>query len=180
MRFLFKTLFRTAVIGTALSAAVVGGTAMLVGPERVGAMADQVQGKLQLHFDENIDDPVAMRRQIAEVAREYPERIRAVRGDLHTLQEEVARLEREQAVSRRVVALVDHDLELLVPAVAAATRPSQDGAPTRIVLMLAPEQIVDHSLTQGRLGRRHLFDLQRLEDRCENRDPSRENCASFI
>ena len=129
MRYLFKTLFRTAVIGTALAAAVVGGTAMLVGPERVGAMADQVQGQLQLHFDENIDDPVAMRRQIAEVAREYPERIRAVRGDLHTLQEEVARLEREQAVSRRVVALVDHDLEVLAPAVAAATRPAGDGAP---------------------------------------------------
>ncbi|MDB2576706.1 hypothetical protein N9Z54_05815 [Planctomycetota bacterium] len=117
MRFLFKTLFRTAVIGTALAAAVVGGTAMLVGPERVGAMADQVQGQLQLHFDHNIDDPVAMRRQIAEVAKEYPERIRAVRGDLHTLQEEVARLERERAVSQRVVALVDRDLALLVPAV---------------------------------------------------------------
>ena len=116
MRFLFKTLFRTAVIGTALAAAVVGGTAMLVGPERVGAMADQVQGQLQLHFDHNIDDPVAMRRQIAEVAKEYPERIRAVRGDLRTLQEEVARLEREQAVSKRVVALVDQDLAALVPA----------------------------------------------------------------
>ncbi len=129
MRFLFKTLFRTAVVGTALAAAVVGGTAMLVGPERVGAMADQVQGQLQLHFDHNIDDPVAMRRQIAEVAREYPERIRAVRGDLSTLQEEVARLDRERAVSNRVVALVDRDLALLVPAVNEATRPAAGSTP---------------------------------------------------
>lgn len=115
MCFLFKTLFRTAVIGTALTAAVVGGTAMIVGPERVGAMADQIQGHITAHFDENIDDPVALRRQIAEVAREYPERIRGVRGDLATLQEELGRLERERAVSERVVALVDDDLALLMP-----------------------------------------------------------------
>ena len=129
MRFLFKTLFRTAVIGTALAAAVVGGTAMLVGPERVGAMADQAQSQLQLHFDRNIDDPVAMRRQIAEVAREYPARIRAVRGDLHTLQEEVARLDRERSVSKRVVALVDRDLALLVPAVNEASHRDPGAAP---------------------------------------------------
>ena len=115
MCFLFKTLFRTAVIGTALAAAVVGGTAMIVGPERVGAMADQIQGHITAHFDENIDDPVALRRQIAEVAREYPERIRGVRGDLATLQEELSRLEREQAVSERVVQLVDDDLGSLLP-----------------------------------------------------------------
>lgn len=121
MCFMFKTLFRTAVVGTALAAAVVGGTAMIVGPERVGAMADQIQGQITAHFDDNIDDPVALRRQIAEVARQYPERIRGVRGDLATLQEEMARLEREQAVSERVVALVDSDLDRLVPAVEEAT-----------------------------------------------------------
>ena len=117
MCFLFKTLFRTAVVGTALAAAVVGGTAMIVGPERVGAMADQIQTRITAGFDDNIDDPVALRRQIADVARKYPERIRGVRGDLASLQEEIGRLERERAVSERVVALVDHDLEVLVPAV---------------------------------------------------------------
>ena len=129
MRFLFKTLFRTTVVGTALAAAVVGGTAMIVGPERVGAMADQVQDHLEAHFDSNIDDPVALRRQIAHVARQYPERIRGVRGDLASLQEELSRLDREQAVSERVVALIDHDLASLVPAVQEATSAQEGGAP---------------------------------------------------
>ena len=124
MCFLIKTLFRTAVVGTALAAAVVGGTAMIVGPERVSAMADQLQTRITAGFDNNIDDPVALRRQIEEVRRQYPARIRDVQGDLVSLQEEVARLEREKAVSQRVVALVDRDLATLVPAVqdAAALR----------------------------------------------------------
>lgn len=124
MRFLFKTLFRTAVLGTALAAAVVGGTAMIVGPDRVSAMADQLQTRITAGFDDNIGDPVVLKRQIAEVARQYPERINSVRRDLASLQDEVARLDREKAVSERVVALVDHDLTTLVPAVedAAALR----------------------------------------------------------
>lgn len=124
MRFLFKTLFRTAIVGTALAAAVVGGTAMIVGPDRVSAMADQLQTRITAGFDNNIDDPVALKRQIDVVAAQYPARIASVRGDLGSLQDEVARLEREKAVSQRVVALVDHDLATLVPAVqdAAALR----------------------------------------------------------
>lgn len=75
MRFIFKTLFRTAVIGTALSAAVLGGTAMIVGPERVGALADQVTSRIETHVDANLEDPVVLRRQLEKVRRQYPERI---------------------------------------------------------------------------------------------------------
>ncbi len=120
MCFLFKTLFRTAVIGTALTAAVVGGTAMIVGPERVGAMAEQVTGHIESHFDANLDDPVVLRRQLAEVKRQYPTRIKAVRQDLASLQEETRRLTREKAISERVVALVDLDLSRLTPALQEA------------------------------------------------------------
>lgn len=120
MRFLFKTLFRTAVIGTALTAAVVGGTAMIVGPERVGAMAEQVTLQIESQFDANLDDPVVLRRQLAEVKRQYPARIKTVRQDLTSLQEETRRLTREKAVSERVVALVDQDLARLTPALQEA------------------------------------------------------------
>lgn len=129
MCFLFKTLFRTAVAGTFLAAAVVGGSAMVVGPDRVGAMADQLQAGLEARFDQNIDDPVALRRQIGIVQRQYPERIRSVRADLTSLQEEMVRLEREQAVSGRVVALVDEDLSRLEPALAEVASARVAGEP---------------------------------------------------
>ena len=120
MRFIFKTLFRTAVIGTALSAAVLGGTAMIVGPERVGAMADQVTNQIETHFDASLDDPVVLRRQLEKVRRQYPERIKTVRRDLASLQDEVRRLEHERAVSARVVEMVDKDLALIGPALEEA------------------------------------------------------------
>ncbi len=116
MRFIFKTLFRTAVIGTALSAAVLGGTAMIVGPERVGALADQVTSRIETHVDANLEDPVVLRRQLEKVRRQYPERIKAVRRDLASLQDEVRRLEHERAVSARVVQMVERDLAVLGPA----------------------------------------------------------------
>ncbi|MEM9801038.1 MAG: hypothetical protein AAGA20_11995, partial [Planctomycetota bacterium] len=125
MCFLFKTLFRTAVVGTALAAAVVGGTAMIVGPERVGAMADQIHGRIEAQFDDNINDPVAMRRQLAQVERQYPERIRGVRGDLASLQEEISRLEDESKISQRVVQIVDQELAALVPALKSAIESEQ-------------------------------------------------------
>lgn len=116
MRFMFKTLFRTAVIGTALSAAVLGGTAMIVGPDRVSAMAEQVTSHLESQIDASIEDPVVLRRQLEKVRRQYPERIKSVRRDLASLQEEVRRLEHERAVSARVVQMVDSDLAVLGPA----------------------------------------------------------------
>lgn len=117
---MFKTLFRTAVIGTALAAAVVGGTAMIVGPERVGAMAEQVTSQIETTFDANLDDPVVLRRQLEKVRRQYPERIKTVRRDLASLQDEVRRLEHERAVSARVVQMVDQDLAVLGPALEEA------------------------------------------------------------
>ena len=129
MCFLFKTLFRTAVIGTALSAAVIGGAAMIVGPDRVDAMADQLQSEIEQRFDANLDDPRALRRQITEAAGQYPERIREVQSDLASLRQERARLEREQAISERVVALVDRDLQKLQPALEEIELAKANGAP---------------------------------------------------
>lgn len=129
MCFIFKTLFRTAAIGAALTAAVVGGSAMIVGPDRVGAMADQLQTRIEQTFDANLDDPAALARQIAQAKEQYPARIRSVRQDLASLREERARLEREQAVSERVVSLVDQDLSKLLPEVEKIQTAQAEGAP---------------------------------------------------
>lgn len=151
MCFLFKTLFRTAIIGTALTAAVVGGSAMIVGPDRVGAFAEQVKGDLENHFDANLDDPVVMRRQLRQMERQYPARIKEVRRDLSSLQEEKRRLQREKKVADRVVELVDADLEHLTPVVAAAEAQASGGK-ARLVAV----EFGDEVLTLSRLKQRVL------------------------
>ena len=129
MRFIFKTLFRTAVIGTALTAAVVGGSAMIVGPDRVGAMADQLHTEIEQRFDAGLNGPAAMTRQIDEAQAQYTKRIRVIRKDLAGLREERTRLEREQSVSERVVTLVDRDLGKLLPEVEKIQTAQAEGAP---------------------------------------------------
>jgi chromosome segregation ATPase len=129
MCFIFKTLFRTAVIGTALTAAVVGGSAMIVGPDRVGAMADQLQNEIEQRFDAGLDEPASMARQIDEAQRQYSKRIGVLRKDLAGLREERSSLEHDQAVSERVVSMVDRDLDLLRPEVQKIQTAQADGAP---------------------------------------------------
>lgn len=121
MRCLFKGLFRTTLLGAAILAAVAGGAAMVVGPARVEAAIDQATGRLEQFVDQKIDDPVALRRKLADLEQRYPERVAAVRRDLGELNQEIARLERERSVSERVIELVDADLAALGPAVRQAT-----------------------------------------------------------
>lgn len=120
MRCLFKGLFRTTLLGAALLAAVAGGAAMVVGPDRVEAAIDQATGKLEGLIDDRIQDPVALRQKLAKLERGYPDRIQHMRQDLGELNQEITRLERERAVSERVVQLVDADLSALAPAVRQA------------------------------------------------------------
>lgn len=153
MCFLFKTLFRTAVIGSALTAAVVGGTAMIVGPDRVGAMAEQVTDQIESHFDANLDDPVVLRRQLDKVRRQYPDRIKSVRRDLASLQDEVRRLEHEQAVSERVVQMVAADLSVLGPALEDAKAQLASNGP-RLAAIEFDGEIM--SLTRARSKAREI------------------------
>jgi chromosome segregation ATPase len=126
MRCLFKGLFRTTLLGAALLAAVAGGAAMVVGPDRVEAAIDQATGRLEQLVDDRIEDPVALRQKLATLQRRYPERISQVRQDMTELTREIARLEQERAVSARAVELIDNDLAALGPAVDEA-RERQDG-----------------------------------------------------
>ncbi|MEE2941627.1 MAG: hypothetical protein VX460_14665 [Planctomycetota bacterium] len=150
---MFKTLFRTAVIGTALSAAVLGGTAMIVRPERVGAMADQVTSQIETRFDDNLDDPVVLRRQLEKIRRQYPERIRTVRRDLASLQEELRRLEHEQAVSSRVVQMVDKDLAVIGPALEEAKAELASNGPRLAAIEFDGEVL---SLRRARIKAREI------------------------
>lgn len=108
----------------AITAGVLGLTTIAayaaLGESRTKAMVHQMHGKVLERIDKEIEDPSALRSQLGEMEREYPERIAQVRADLAELDGEIRGLEREQAVSERVVALVDEDLGHLQGELAAA------------------------------------------------------------
>lgn len=95
-------------------AGLVGGTAVVIaGPDRVGALFSQTRGQINSCIDKHIDDPVALRAQMKKLEGEYPSRIADVQGDLAELREQKSQLQRELAVSDRVVSLAQGDLEQL-------------------------------------------------------------------
>ncbi len=108
----------------AVTAGILGLTAVAafatLGGPRTKAMVHDIHGRVLEGIDKHIDDPTALRSQLGEMEREYPERIAQVRADLAELEGEIRSLQREQAVSERVVALVDADLDSAKGDLAAA------------------------------------------------------------
>ncbi|HED65582.1 MAG TPA: hypothetical protein ENJ09_08505 [Planctomycetes bacterium] len=105
LKFAIATSFLVGIAGVAAFATL--------GPGRTHAVLGEMQTSLLEAVDDNIDDPAALRAQIREMEKEYPERIAQVRSDLAEVQSEIAALDREVAVSERVVALADQDLDRL-------------------------------------------------------------------
>ncbi len=108
-----KKLLRTAVVGSVVTGVAVGATVLIAGPERSAVIFDQIQGTVLETIDANLDDPVALRAQLRELEREYPERISELRGDLAELQEQIRQLDRDGKISERVVELARADLDSL-------------------------------------------------------------------
>jgi chromosome segregation ATPase len=109
---LIKGIVRFGVISAlALGTGVV--VAEWASPGSVHAMAGQARNAVTHAIDSNIDDPVALRAQIRSLEAEYPEKIGAVRADLNEVQEQIAQLRHQQAVSDKVVALTQADLARL-------------------------------------------------------------------
>lgn len=86
-----------------------GGVTLLVGPSRVAAVYDQVRFKVAETIDENIDDPILLRRQLEHLQAQYPSRIESVQKDLAAVQADIAELEHDTQVAQRTVALVGQD-----------------------------------------------------------------------
>jgi chromosome segregation ATPase len=107
-----------AIVKTVMRIAVVGGLAtgvavLIAGPERVAAIAGQCRSAVCDAIDRNIEDPVALRSQLRTLEAEYPKRIASVRSDLAELEAQMHELERDAAVSRRVVEMASQDLDEL-------------------------------------------------------------------
>jgi chromosome segregation ATPase len=110
-----------------ITAVVVGGTTVLIGPERVAAGFDQVRSLAAATFDDFVDDPVALRRQLKGLADQYPDRIAEVRGELSEIEVQMGQLDHDTDVATRVVTLTDTDLDLLKERIVEATSGSPSG-----------------------------------------------------
>ncbi len=110
-----------------IGALALGGVTLLVGPERVANGISQIRHKAQDVVDSCVDDPVALRRQLEQLADQYPDRIAEVRGEIAEVQHQLAQFERDVEISQRVVAMTTEDLSELKELVARAEAEAQSG-----------------------------------------------------
>jgi len=131
---LLKKCLKTGVVATLLVGGAAAAAVAIAGPHRTKAVVHSFHEGVLTKIDAAIDDPVALRSQLQEMEREYPKRIGDVRADLAELDEEIRQLEREQAISSRVVELADADLGQLRETVAQAAATTEAGSGLRVVV----------------------------------------------
>ena len=96
-----------------IGALALGGATLLIGPERVAAGLACVRAKAQSVVDRAVDNPVALRRQLQDLADEYPDRIATVQGEIAEVNHQLGQFERDSEISARVVAMTTDDLSNL-------------------------------------------------------------------
>jgi len=96
-----------------ISALALGGATLLIGPERVAAGLACVRTKAQSVVDRAVDNPLALRRQLQDLADEYPDRIARVQGEIAEVNHQLAQFDRDTEISARVVAMTTDDLSNL-------------------------------------------------------------------
>lgn len=139
MACLMKSLIRFGVIGGLLA----GGAALIAGPHRVAALAEQAKNSVVGVIDANIEDPIAMRAQLRELQSQYPKRIAEVSSHLTEIRSQIDQIERDRAIADRVVSLASADYSGLSDLIARAeaARAEHDGA--RIVKVAFDEQTME-------------------------------------
>jgi phage shock protein A len=83
---------------------------LLIGPERVTAGLAHVRAKAQSVVDGAMDNPVALRRQLQDLANEYPHRIARVQGEIAEVDQQLTQFTHDSEVATRVVAMTTEDL----------------------------------------------------------------------
>ncbi len=90
-----------------------GGATLLVGPERVAAGLAHIRTKAQSVVDGAMDSPTALRRQVQQLADQYPDRIADLERELGEVDYQIDEFTEDSEVAKRVVALTGDDLEQL-------------------------------------------------------------------
>lgn len=124
--------FKTITHVTLLGGLALGAAAVIAGPHRVTALFDQARTGVVNTIDRHIDDPVALRHQLAQLERTYPQKIGEIRAELGELREQTAGLRREQAIAERVVELAQGDLAEL-QALLDQAETARAEHPTRVI-----------------------------------------------
>ena len=101
-----RCIFRWGLISTL----ALGGATLLIGPERVTAGLAHVRAKAQSVVDGAMDNPVALRRQLQDLANEYPHRIARVQGEIAEVNQQLSQFNHDSEVATRVVAMTTEDL----------------------------------------------------------------------
>lgn len=122
-----RKFLRTGVVATLVGGTVLFGAMAALGEGRTKAALRQMQSSLTEAVDEHIQDPVALRSQLIEMEKEYPQRIAEVRSDLAELREEIRQIDRDRTISERVVELADRDLAALEGALVERTALAANG-----------------------------------------------------
>jgi len=78
---------------------------------QIGAGMAQVQATANGVMADVCEDPVMLRRQLAQLAEQYPERIADVQRKLNEVERHLGEIEHDQEVARRVVAMTTSDLQ---------------------------------------------------------------------
>ena len=103
-----------------ISGLALGGVTLLIGPERVAASLAHVRAKAQSVVDSAVDDPLVLRRQLQELADEYPGRIATVRGEIAEVDKQMEQFADDSQVAQLVVGMTTSDLSELKTLIARA------------------------------------------------------------
>ena len=108
-----------------ISGLALGGLTLLIGPHKVAAGLHQIRANVQMVVDRALDEPAALRRQLEQMADQYPDRIATVRGELAEVEHQLAQFDRDSEIATRVVAMTTVDLiELKTLVVRAKSNPN--------------------------------------------------------
>ena len=104
-----RFIFRWGLIG----GLAVGGITLLVGPQRVMACLDQLRQEANSVVEGLVENPVALRRQLDDLAKQYPTRIAEISGEIARLEQQLEQFQRDEQIAIRVVELTTVDLDVL-------------------------------------------------------------------
>jgi phage shock protein A len=104
-----RSLLRWGLIG----ALALGGATLIFGPDMIATGFAQARQSASSLMDRFVDDPIALRRQLATLGEAYPDRIAEVRGELAAVDRQIQQLQQDSEVAQRVVANTSADLDEL-------------------------------------------------------------------
>jgi chromosome segregation ATPase len=141
MSFITRNILRWGIIG-----ALAVGVSVAMFPDHVAAL----RTKAQTAMNSVIDDPVALRRQLAQLADEYPDRIAEVRGEVAEVDQQIKQFERDVDIASRVVAMASDDLRELKTLVARAESEAETSSRAVLIRYEGVRFDLDEAYAEGR------------------------------